>query len=128
MMDWLSSHGPWSWLSPPSALVAVLTWLGRRRGWRPWRTLVSQTRLNAEIESCRQALASCEENRTSEERGRRAAIVALEEMVKAGSLVAKAAEEGRLTTPGGSSSRRTSLPSGSTGSRRRRKRGPLDLP
>lgn len=117
-MDYRTWSEHWPWLSP---LFVLLGWLGRRRALRPWRALVRQFNLNHELERCEQDL---ENERVSKEY----AMVALQEMANAGSLVAKAAAEGRLTSSAPSSSERSTSRPRSIGSRPKRKRGPLDLP
>ena len=109
----------WPWLSP---FLAGATWLlGRRQGWRPWQSLVRQYNLNRE-------LATCQQDRDNERRSKEFAMAALREMADAGSLVAKAAAEGRLTISEPSSSTPATSRRGSIKSRPTRKQGPLELP
>lgn len=126
-MDWdlRSWIAHWPWLSP--VLLGPLGWIGRRKGIHPWRTLVHQTRLLKELESCRQDLETCETSRSNEREATRYAMVALKEITQAAELVKVAANEGRLTTSAPSPIAPETSPSRSTRSRRTRK-PPLDLP
>jgi hypothetical protein len=126
-MDWSTLTEHWTWLPGPSLLLAVSGWLARRKGVHPWQALVSQFNLNREIATCKQDLASCEASRANEQRGREYATVALKEMIAAASQVKEAAEAGRLTSSSPSPSGRSRSRTTSTGSRRRPRRGPLDL-
>jgi hypothetical protein len=137
MNVWSTLTERWPELSPLFVLLAALTgWVGRRRGWHPWEAFVGQFNLNKALTACRQDLArsrqstaSCEEAIQSEIRLRQAAHLALEEMVKAGSLSRQVLTAIATTGDGssGSSGRRSSSRRRSTTSRAKRK-PPLGLP
>lgn len=120
LWQWLISGEHWKWLSPPSVLAAVVAWFGRRKGLHPWEAIVRQFNLNREITACRQDVRN-------ERQAKEYAMRALEEMVRAGTLIKQATEEGRLTI-GTSSNEHSPSPRTSIASRPRRRRGPLDLP
>jgi hypothetical protein len=125
MEDWTTWIEHWRLLVP--VLLAPLGWLGRRRAVRPWRALVRQTRLLAELESCKQDLESCQGSRRNEQSATQYAMVALREITSAATLVRDAADQGRLTTSEPLPTAPLNSRSRSTGSRRTRK-SPLDLP
>jgi hypothetical protein len=121
LTSWLTSHEHWKWLSPPSLLAAMATWLSHRRGRSPWLAFTRQFNLNRE-------LAICAQDRDNERRSKEFAMAALRELAEAGSVVAKAMAEGQPTSSGRSSRGPRRSPPPSTGSHPTRKPGPPDLP
>lgn len=104
-MDWSTLKEHWPWLSP--FVAAGMGWLGRRKGLRPWHTLVRQYNLNKELETCQQDLADAI-------RSRDYLKVALREITEAAAMVKTAHDAGLLTMSSPSPSAPGSSPGTST--------------